>query len=247
MGFRKEMLGVGRVMDFNKIYNEDCLQTIRRMEDESVDLIITSPPYNLGNYHHTGNKRHNPYDDNMPERQYQEWQRKVMCGIYRILKDGGWLFYNHKNRIKQGQMITPYEWILKTHFILRQEICWVNGSPNMDKSRFFPFSERIYCLAKGNAKMWNNLNLTDDWHITPVGVNEEHARAFPEKLVSNIMASVEFKTVYDPFCGSGTTLLVAEKAGKNWIGSEINKEYWDVANKRIVEYQSQLKITLAKL
>lgn len=224
----------------NTIYNEDCLLTMRKMEDESIDLIITSPPYNLGNKHHTANKYHNPYYDNMPERQYQEWQKKVMCGLYRILKDGGWLFYNHKNRIKQNQMITPYEWILKTHFILRQEINWNNGSPNMDKIRFFPFCEKIYCLAKGNAKMWNKLNLTDDWHITPVGIHKEFTRAFPEKLISNIMASVEFSIVYDPFAGSGTTLILAEKLGKKWIGSEIKKEYCDLANKRVESEKTKI-------
>ena len=230
------------MIETNKIYNEDCLQTIRHMEDESVDLIITSPPYNLGNDHHTGSKRHNPYNDDMSETEYQAWQTKVMCQIYRILKNEGWLFYNHKNRIKAGKMITPYEWILKTPFILRQEITWFGGSQNMDKCRFFPMTERLYCLAKGNAKMQNNLNLTDDWHISPVGINEEHARAFPERLVSNIMACVEFKTVYDPFCGSGTTLVMAEKSGKNWIGSEINKKYFDVANKRIAEEQAKMPL-----
>lgn len=229
-------------MEWNKIYNEDCLQTMLRMEDESVDLIITSPPYNLGNNHHTENKRHKPYDDDMPEAEYQAWQLKVMHQLYRVLKNEGWLFYNHKNRIKQGKMITPYEWILKTSFILRQEINWFNQSSNMDKCRFFPMTERIYCLAKGNAEMRNNLNLTDDWHIGPVGTNDAHTRAFPEKLVSNIMACVAFETVYDPFCGSGTTLVIAEKAGKQWLGSEINASYTDLAIKRIHEERRQIPL-----
>ena len=221
--------------DLIKIYHGDCLQVMKEMEDESIDLAITSPPYNLGNNHHTSNKKHYPYDDDMPERQYQEWQKKVMCGIYRILKDDGWLFYNHKNRIKQGQMITPYEWILKTHFILRQEINWMNGSPNFDKVRFSPHSEKVYCLAKGNAKMWNRLNLTDDWHITPVGTNEEHTRAFPKKLVNNIMASVEFQITFDPFMGSGTTLRVAKNWGRKAIGIEIEEKYCEIAARRMAQ------------
>ena len=55
----------------------DCLEGLRALEDESVDLIITSPPYNLGKSHHTGNnhfKAYTDYDDDMPEELYQKWQ-----------------------------------------------------------------------------------------------------------------------------------------------------------------------------
>lgn len=227
------------------ILTEDCLDSMAKMQDNSMGLVITSPPYNLGNNHHTEGKRHKPYNDDMPEAEYQAWQIEVMCQIYRILKNEGWLFYNHKNRIKAGKMITPYEWILKTPFILRQEVVWFNQSSNMDKCRFFPMTERLYCLAKGNAKMRNNLNLTDDWHISPVGMNEDHARAFPEKLVSNIMACVEFEIVYDPFTGSGTTLVIAERIDKKWIGSEIDPEYAKLAMRRIEKERRQMSLVLA--
>jgi len=215
------------------ILHGDCLEILPLMETESVDLVVTSPPYNLGNNHHTGNKRHIPYDDNMPERKYQEWQKLIMCKIYQALTDEGWLFYNHKNRFKNNEMITPYEWILKTHFILKQEINWVNGSPNMDKSRFFPFSEKIYCLSKINAKMQNKLNLTDDWHIAPVGTQGSHTRAFPIKLVSNIMNCIEFSIVLDPFLGSGTTLVACKNLGRKGIGIEIEEKYCKIAVERL--------------
>ena len=56
----------------------DCLELMKELPDESVDLIITSPPYNLGSKHHTGNNYHNPYPDDMPEGKYQEWQINVL-------------------------------------------------------------------------------------------------------------------------------------------------------------------------
>ena len=123
------------------LYNGDCLEVMRELPDESVDLIITSPPYNLGKTHHTGNKRfksYSEYNDNMPEELYQRWQIEVLQECFRILKPSGSMFYNHKNRIKKGVQITPYEWLLKTDFVIKQEIVWQNGSQNFDKIRFYP-------------------------------------------------------------------------------------------------------------
>ena len=77
-------------MKLNKIYNEDCLDTMARMEDNFIDLTITSPPYNLGKKHHTGNKKFNAYDeyiDDLPEDKYQAQQIKMLNELYRVTKD----------------------------------------------------------------------------------------------------------------------------------------------------------------
>ena len=97
----------------------DCLELLKKVQSESVDLIITSPPYNLGNNHHTGFVKHKAYEDNLNENDYQEWQIKVLNECFRILKEDGSMFYNHKNRIKNGLQITPYEWIFKSDLFLR--------------------------------------------------------------------------------------------------------------------------------
>ena len=57
--------------DLGVLYNADCLEILPLIPDNSVDLVLTSPPYNLGNNHHTGNIKHTPYDDDMPENEYQ--------------------------------------------------------------------------------------------------------------------------------------------------------------------------------
>lgn len=216
------------------IYNGDCVNVMREaIDDDSVNIVITSPPYNLGNNHHTGNKRHNPYDDDMPEDEYQQSQLVVLLEIYRVLQNDGWLFYNHKNRIKNGRMISPLEWILKSNFILRQEIVWNVGSPNMDDCRFYPFTERIYCLAKSDAStMKNALKLTDDWHIAPVGTQGAHTRAFPETIPDRLLACVSGNFVFDPYVGSGTTAASAQKFNREFIGSDISAEYCELAVQR---------------
>ena len=121
------------MLKFNKIYNLDCIDGLKKLDDESIDLIITSPPYNLGNNHHTGNKKIFAYDDNLNEKDYQSSQINMLEQCYRVLKNSGSMMYQHKNRIKKGIQISPYEWIFKTQFCIKQEIVWINRSQNFDK------------------------------------------------------------------------------------------------------------------
>ena len=101
----------------NKITHIDCLEGLKKIQNNYVDLIITSPPYNLGNNHHTGAKRHKSYNDNLNEDDYQIWQTRVLDECFRVMKKNGSMIYNHKNRIKDGVQISPYSWIFKTKFI----------------------------------------------------------------------------------------------------------------------------------
>ena len=221
------------------LYCGDCLEIMKKFPEESIDLIITSPPYNLGRKHHTGNKYHSPYFDNMSESEYQEWQINVLNECYRILKLCGSVLYNHKNRIKKGIQITPYEWLLKTKFIIKQEIVWINGSQNFDKIRFYPFTERVYWLAKlPETKLHNCINKYDvfdrrEWK--PVGTRGNFKRAFPEKMVEDLISVFpNADVVFDPFFGSGTVGIVAEKLNRRWIGIELNPEYCEIAKQRII-------------
>src|SRR5699024_6410559 len=136
-------------MELNKIYNKDCSEGMKRIPDGSIDLIITSPPYNIGNMKSNTTKHGTYAGNNMNEKAYQDWQLSILDECYRVLKEGGSLFYNHKVRIRKGVGLHPLEFILKSPFILKQEIVWDMGkSANCDKIRFFPFSERIYWLTK---------------------------------------------------------------------------------------------------
>ena len=222
----------------NKLICGDALEELKKMPSESVDLVFTSPPYNLGENHHTGSKRHSPYYDNFSEIPYQETQVNVLCELYRVVKPTGSLFYNHKNRIKFGVCITPYRWLFKTDWILKQELVWFNGSQNFDKCRFYPMTERIYWLAiRAETKLFNTINHHDffnksEWH--PEGTNKLHTRSFPEKMVSDILSCFpNAKTIIDPYCGSGTVGVVAKKMGKDFIGIEISPEYFKISQKRI--------------
>ena len=245
----EQQKGVRAMIQINKIYTMDCLIGLKNIESNTIDLCITSPPYNLGNDHHTGNKRHNPYNDDLPEEEYQEMQIQVLNEIFRVLKPTGSLFYNHKNRIKKGRQITPYEWILKTPFIIKQEIVWVNRSQNFDKIRIYPWTERVYWMAKSpSTKLVNNINHCDvfDWNEwKPVGTKGRHKRAFPEQMVRDIIQCFpDAKIVLDPYMGSGTVAVVAKEMGLDYIGFEIIPEYVEMANQRIAEQANQVSLLI---
>ena len=224
-----------RDMKLNTIIQGDCLEVLGGFPDECIDLVITSPPYNLGNSHHTGNIRHKAYNDDFPEHEYQDIQIAVLNELFRVLKPTGSLFYNHKNRIKKGKSITPYEWILKTNFILKQELVWFNRSQNFDKIRFYPMTERIYWLAKSpETKLFNSINHHDLFNWTATGTKGKHTRAFPESMVSDILQCFpESKVVLDPYMGSGTVAKAAKDLGKDFIGIELNQEYIAIAENRL--------------
>lgn len=214
------------------------------MPNDFLCLTVTSPPYNLGNKHHTDKKVFNAYDeynDDLPENEYQEWQIKVLNELYRVTKQGGSVMYNHKNRIKAGKQITPYEWLLKTDWTIKQEIVWQNGTPNMDKCRFYPSTERIYWLCKGTeSDFYNEINANDVIKDLPEGTDKEHKRSFPLKLAQRfILCFPNAKIIYDCFMGSGTTAIASLKEHRQWIGSEISKAYCGIVDDELNLFNSK--------
>jgi site-specific DNA-methyltransferase (adenine-specific) len=194
-----------------------------------VDAVVTSPPYNLGDTHHTGSKRVSHYKDGMPEADYQSWQIKILDAA-----NATQVFYNHKNRIKNGAQISPYEWITKSKWVIKQELVWRNGGQNFDSIRFYPMTERIYWLAESKEiKGKNTGSWTDYQEWSPVGVNKEHGRQFPIEYPLMCIQFANAETILDPFMGSGTTLVACAKLGRKGIGIELDPDYFETACKRV--------------
>jgi len=209
------------------LYNIDCMAFMKNIPDNFYGLIITSPQYNLGNNHHTGANAFTPYSDNLPEQEYQKQQIDLLNECFRILKPNGSMFYNHKNRIKDGFQITPYEWILKTKMKVKQEIIWFNGSPNFDKCRFYPMTERVYWLSKTKNTLFNNeINHHDFFKWKPEGTNRTHKRAFSKDMCKSILNCYPKTYVFDPYSGSATLGLACIDKGFEFDGCEIDKEYF---------------------
>lgn len=245
-------------METNKIYNEDCLVTMSRMPSDSVDLVVTSPPYNKG-WYATKNKKpssvwssldgrkiaYDAYTDEKEPREYEAWQRKVLSELLRVLKPSGSIFYNHKDIIYNG-LIVPPKWVYD--YPVRQQIVWNRKSSCQIGVRYFmPAHEWIYWIVKDPKLTYFDkekaIFRTNIWCMN--AEKNPHPAPFPQLFSDNCVASCcpQGGIVYDPFIGSGTTALSALKVGGiNYIGSEISEAYCEMANEKIRNYQSQLTL-----
>ena len=231
----------------DKIIHGDCLEVMKNFPEKSVDVVITSPPYNLLNSSGNGLKKNTKtgkwknaaikngyaeYDDNMPYADYISWQRECVAEMCRIIKDDGAIFYNNKNRVQNGLLEDRGE-ILKG-FPLRQVIIWKrSGAINFNQGYFLPTTEQIYLICNKNFKLAKGANKnTDVWEITQEMKNP-HPAPFPEALIDRIVSSTTGKIILDPFAGSGTTAVSAKKFDRNFILIEKSLKYCEMARDRI--------------
>lgn len=240
------------MLELDKNYFGDVMKLLSRIDDKSVNLIVTSPPYNKKSKNRKPHKTdtwsggnaaisYDGHDDYMPESEYQKWQINVMNECWRVLKDDGSFFYNHKNRTVLKAILTPYEWILKTHFFVKEEIVWNRKMiVEVDKVRFYPKTERLFWLIKSRIQPKFNgeyANFTDIWDILPCQKEKRHNHPapFPEELVDRcILATTnDGDIVLDPFVGSGTTSFRAKVLNRRFIGIDNSKHYISIADKRI--------------
>lgn len=230
----------------NKIICGDCLTVMKEMPEKSIDLIVTSPPYNLKNSTGNGMKDgrggkwsnaalingYSNYNDNMPYDEYCEWQRNCLSEMLRLLKDNGAIFYNHKWRVQNGLIQDRREII--SDFPVRQIIIWKRkGGINFNPGYFLPTYEVIYLIAKKEFKLANKAcGFGDVWEFTQEQKNN-HPAPFPVALIHRIISSTNAQTILDPFMGSGTTAVVAQGLKRNYIGIELSPDYCKMAEKRI--------------
>jgi len=229
------------------IINADCLTWMQSQPADSVDVIVTSPPYNLTGFRgmklvrrgvwHSDGITYNDFNDDLPEDLYQQQQIAVINECLRLLRPQGSLFYNHKIRMWNRQASHPMSWILQSNAILHQEIIWDRGNtPALDKRILFPVDERIYWLCRDKPKVRKNRATQKKtiWHITPES-NNDHPAPFPEAIAEACLTLVADPgdRVYDPYAGSGTTLAVAKRLGLDYLGTELDQGYCKVIEQRL--------------
>ena len=235
-------------MDKNKVICGDCLEVMRGFPDSSVDLFVTSPPYNLKNS--TGNglkdgrggkwakaalqEGYDGHDDAMPYEEYCSWQRECFSEMMRLLKEDGAIFYNHKWRVQGGLLQDRHEILEK--FPVRQIIIWKrSGGINFNAGYFLPTYEVIYLIAKRTFKLAATANKYGDvWEIKQER-NNAHPAPYPVELTDRIISSTMAKLVIDPFSGSGTTGVSAMRYGRDFILIEKSRKYCEMAEARLRE------------
>lgn len=233
----------------NQFICGDSLTVMQSMPSESLDLVVTSPPYNLKNS--TGNgmkentksgkwagnalqKGYSHYNDNIPSEEYADWQHNCLVEMYRLIKNDGAIFYNHKWRVQNG-LIQDRSDIIRD-LPVRQIIIWRRkGGINFNPGYFLPTYEVIYLIPKPDFKLAPKANAYGDvWEFTQEMKNE-HPAPFPVDLIERIIGSTHAQLILDPFMGSGTTAIAAKLLNRNFIGIEISPDYIELSKKRLAE------------
>ena len=230
----------------NCILQGDCREVLAGLPEKSVDLIFADPPYNLSNKKFLTIKSGKPvrcdkgkWDeiDNIHEFNLN-WIKECI----EVLKPQGtlWISGTLHNYPSIGMALKELGmWIIN-------DIVWFkrNAPPILSRNRLTPSTEIIW-LASKNKKYFFNYELAKEmndgkqmrnlWEITAKRHKTSHPTEKPEELLEKIilLGSNEGDLVLDPFMGSGTTGVVAKKLNRNFIGIEINKEYFDIAKTRI--------------
>ena len=239
---------------FGKIHRGDCIELMSKMPTESIDLIVTSPPYNLRNS--TGNgmkngsggkwpnaqliKGYDTNEDALPHEEYVKWQRDCLTAMMRILRPDGAIFYNHKWRVQAGLWQDRSDIVYG--FPVRQIIIWKRkGGINFNPGYFLPTYEVVYLICKPDFKLAPKANAIGDVWDIPQADDNPHPAPFPVELAQRCIESTTGKIVLDPFIGSGTTAIAAEICGRKWIGLEVSKDYCKLANERIEAHRRLIK------
>jgi site-specific DNA-methyltransferase (adenine-specific) len=234
-----------------KLYHGDCLDILPQLDNESIDLIITSPPYNKNSANRSigindtwkrANISYESFKDDVPENIYQQQQKELVKLCLDKLKSSGSFFYNHKNRIKNHRIISPEQWL--SDFIIRQVIVWNRkNSPVLEPIRFMPITELIYWITKEAKTPFFNKEgfiYKDVWEISPTQ-DKDHPASFPKEIPNRCIRATtqENFLVLDYYMGSGTTALACEDLKRRWIGIEKEEKYCELASKRIDEFTKQ--------
>lgn len=231
-----------QTLDRITLFNDDCFEKMKEIPDKSISLILCDPPYNLANYS-TGNMKFDwraeinndvaAWDEEPLEPQ------KLVNEFKRILKPDGNIFI-----FTSYNLIGKYHEVFDPEFDTFQFMVWhkTNPIPNIRKSSFLNSCELIVCLwNKGHVWNFTKQNEMHNFIESPICMGKErlqnpkHPTQKPVKILEHIIkiASNEDDIVLDMFMGVGSTGVAAKNLNRKFIGIEIDKTYFEAAQKRL--------------
>ena len=230
-------------METNKIYQGDCLELMKELEDNSIDLVVTSPPYyNSGHKYQRGTGFHYTFDVGEP-----------LYSIYDMLevlkdklKEDGIICINLAFSYGETGVMRPFDIInrirMKLGYFVNDIIIWHKNNPIPLQQRLTNAFEFIFVLSKHPIGKYYTKEYTHNvWKMPIAKSGEGHSATYPEELSDNCIKhfSKEGDLVLDPFIGSGTTGVSCKRFNRKYIGFEINPDYCKIANKRIEEVKQE--------
>ena len=240
------------MIERNSLINGDCLEVMKMIEDNSVDLVCTDPPYRItsrGNNGNSGGMMSNKIS--MKGKVFENNDCSVtdwMPEIFRVLKNGShcYIMCNHINLIEYLNTAIKYGF----HFI--KSIIWDKQNKIMGRAYMSQF-EYILFFRKGEFKQVNDCGISDIISIKNVKPKDKdgknlHDTPKPISLMEILIkqSTDEGDLVLEPFAGIGSTCIAAKNINRNYIGIELDEKYYDIAVKRIKEAINEKKQQLFK-
>jgi len=244
-------------LSINEIYNMDCIEGMRRLPSNSIDLTITDPPFAIefkakrNNYNRTQSRVLEGYQE-VPKSRYYEFTLQWMKEVYRILKESGSMYvfsgWNNLrdilNALEEIGFITVNHIIWKYQFGVVTQRKFVTSHyhclyvcKNEQRRKFFPYAR----FGKGDKKdTGGSLHYQDKedvWYIKREywSGDQKTPTKLPAELIKKILlySSEEGDLVLDPFLGSGQVAIVSKMLKRRYVGFEIVKEYYEFAKERL--------------
>lgn len=248
------------MIELNKIYNEDCVIGMKNIKDNTIDLIITSPPYFL-NKEYENTWTYDYYCKLLSDVFYQA-QRILKIGAYFVVNFGD--YYNSGNRFYDADVPSVYpaainffNWGINNNFDLQATRIWrkqfgkmsipfiCNSHPRnvFDYEHIWTFRKKGTTDEYVNDRKLSQCGVIGETWKSPARI-DEHCAAFPIELPTWAMLvySKRGDVVLDPFMGGGTTSIAAIRERRKFIGFEINNKFFKLACERIQLESSQLTI-----
>jgi len=256
----------------NVIYNMDCIEGMKKfIPDESIDLIITDPPFaiefkaNRSNYHRTQSNVLTGYKE-IKKDEYYEFTYNWMKEAYRVLKpDGSMYVFSGWSNLKDilnvldavgfttvNHIIWKYQFgvVTKNKFVTSHYHC-LFVCKNPKKYRFYPYARYGKNNKDETGRSLRYKDIEDVWEIKREywkGIKKTPTK-LPAELIIKILhySTKKGDIVLDPFMGSGQLAVVSKFLNRNYIGFEIVKEYYDFIKERLKKIQSNTASTPATL
>ena len=247
----------------HNVYFEDCVEGMReRLDDNSVDMVFTSPPYNvdLKENYQINESDHDKakYDDNMDPEEFKEFLSDVFAEVARVVKPGGHVFINFQNDIRDGTVKPPTDWLPDlVPLPWRSFVVWDKGTSATINGKLGEHGEGVYAAnwepifhftAEPRPLNGSGGEQLGVWNI-PASNREfshetgDHPAPFPVALVDKALrtATREGDTILDPFMGSGTTAVASIEANREYIGFELDEDgaYKPIIERRVGEAKRQ--------
>ena len=265
-------------MEINKIYNEDCLLTMKRLEGK-VNAVITSPPYNTGGRIeywsnkivngvriYSQDKRYDKYLDTKSSDEYIDWTIELFEAYNTILEKDGCVLYNisYGNESAETMWLLIAEIIKRTEFTIADCISWkkTTALPNTtSKNKLTRICEFVFVFVRKteyltfntNKKVTTTSNKGQDFYdvfynyieaSNNDGSNDLNKATYSTELVRKLLLlyTKENDLILDTHLGSGSSRIAAYKGGFNFVGFEIDQEYYEKQEKRFNDFKSQLRL-----